>query len=108
MNNLLGCSTVASFREPRTGEVPRIYLLGTWVKGRDRLMGLLAALIRVAAVYYLHEHKPPTTAQSSARRKEWIQAVIHLEGKPPLLPPPARVWAPPVPASSQPAVIRWR
>jgi hypothetical protein len=33
---------------------------------------VLAALIRVAAVYYLHEHKPPNTAQALARREEWI------------------------------------
>jgi hypothetical protein len=71
------------------------------------LIGVLAALVRVVAVYYLHEHKPPTTAQVSGRREEWLQAVIHLEGKSPSLPPPARVWVPPVPANSQPAVIRW-
>jgi hypothetical protein len=59
-------------------------------------MGVLGALLRVAAAYYLHDPKPPTTAQPSGRRGVWIQAVIHLEGKPPSLPPPARALVPPV------------
>ena len=37
-----------------------------------------------------------------------MQADIHLKGKPPSLPPPARVWVPPVPVSSQSAVTHWR
>jgi hypothetical protein len=71
-------------------------------------MDVLAAFVKVAAAYYLHEHKPPTTAQVSGRREQWMQAVIHKEVRSPSLPPPARVWVPPVPANSQPAVIRWR
>ena len=62
----------------------------------------------VAAVYYLHDPKLLTKVQPSGGGREWMQADIHLEGKPPSSPPPARVWVQPVPASSQPAVIHWR
>src|SRR5215213_8506106 len=85
------------------GEIPRPLLSSLIHRTLDGRA--LAALLKVAAVYYLHDPKPPTTAQESGRRGEWMQAGIHLEGKPPLLPPPARVWVLPVPASSHPRLF---
>ena len=47
------------------------------------LVRRLAALPGVAAVLYLHDAKPPTTAQASGRSGEWTQAVMHPERKSP-------------------------